>query len=265
MTNIQRIHLQPAYVIFQRPFRDSSAIVEIFTESFGRSAVVARGIKRPGSKYRGLLQPFRLLLVSWVSKGELGTLTDVEIQGYSPAIKPKYFPSAFYLNELVQYLLHRDDPHEELFIYYHQTVEKLQQLSGEQDHDLLLQACLRRFELKLLQTIGYGLNTEVNADTHDPIEKNVDYYYVIDHGPVSLIDKPGLSQGCVVSGATLQLLADESLLWQAARDLCIENKMLFKEAKQLLRTTIDYHLGNRPLHSRDLFIDTASVQKTTSS
>ena len=264
MTNMQRIQLQPAYVIFQRPFRDSSAIVEIFTENFGRCALVARGIKRPSSKYRGLLQPFRLLLLSWVSKGELGTLTDVEFHGYAPSIKPKYLPSAFYLNELVQYLLHRDDPHEDLFTGYHEAIETLQQLSGAKNDELLLQACLRQFELMLLQSIGYGLNLDSNADTHDPIVKHVDYYYVIDHGPVDVANKPGHGQGCVVSGEALQLLANENLMWQAARDLCEENRLLFKEAKQLLRTTIDYHLGSRPLHSRDLYIDTGSVQNTPS-
>jgi len=264
MTNFQRVQLQPAYVIFQRPFRDSSAIVEIFTETFGRSALVARGIKRPSSKYRGLLQPFRMLLLSWVSKGEMGTLTDVEFQGYAPSIKPTYFPSAFYINELVQYLLHRDDPHEELFTCYHETIETLQQLSGEHSDELLLQASLRRFELTLLQSIGYGLNLNTNADTQDPIATNVDYYYVIDHGPVNMANKSEHGHGCVVSGATLHLLANESLMWQAAGDLCVENRGLFKEAKQLLRTTIDYHLGSRPLHSRDLYIDTVSIHNTSS-
>jgi len=252
MINVQRVQLQPAYVIFQRPFRDTSALLELFTEAYGRRTVIARGIKRPGSKYRGLLQPFQLVLLSWVSKTELGTLADAELPSRVRPIHPKYLPSAFYLNELVHYLLHRDDPHEELFACYHSTLQELQQLSGKQEDELMCQASLRCFELVLLQSIGYGVNLEMDVDSQSSIEASANYRYIIDRGPVISPDNSRAGEGIQVTGATLQLLANIPMLRSAAQHGGNEARQRFKEAKVLLRSIIDYHLDHRHLHSRDM-------------
>ena len=77
---MERVQLMPAWVLHRRDFRDSSQIVELLTAEHGRISLVAKGIKRPKSRLRGLLQPFRELRVSWVARRELGTLTDVLLQ-----------------------------------------------------------------------------------------------------------------------------------------------------------------------------------------
>lgn len=263
MSNKQRIQLQPAYIIHQRPYRDSSALLEIFSETFGRCALVAKGIKRPSSKLRGLLQPFQPLLLSWVSKSELGTLTDAELFQQPVQINPKYLASAFYLNELIQYLLHRDDPHDELFHSYHNTIISLQQLSGSGDEDLLWQSHLRQFELILLQSIGYGLVLDHDVSTQSSIDANSWYDYLLDHGPVKFTTDADEIRGVKVSGATIKMLSDQALLREYGQKTDEMSVLLYKEAKQLLRTVVDHHLGSKILHSRSLVVNAQSIVKST--
>ena len=253
MTNAQRIQLQPAYIIHQRPFRDTSAILEVFSEAHGRHSLVAKGLKRPKSKLKGLLQPFQPLLLSWISKSELGTLTDAEMFSRPAIIKAKYIPSAFYLNELILHLLQRHDPHDDLFATYHQTLGNLQQLTGEPADELRWQAYLRMFELALLQSMGYGLVMDHDVDEHAPINANVRYEYIVDHGPVRVHDKSSQRLSVDISGAALMMLADENRLLASCQQTDAASRELFREAKRLLRTVLDFHLGHKTLHSRVLF------------
>ena len=263
MSNKYRVQLQPAYIIHQRPYRDSSALLEIFSESYGRCALVAKGVKRPKSKLRGLLQPFQPLLISWVGKSELGTLTDAELFQQPIQIKPKYLASAFYLNELILYLLHRDDPHDELFHGYHSTITKLQQLSGSETDELLWQSHLRLFELMLMQSIGYGLVLDHDVRTQYPIDSNSWYDYWMDSGPVKIEAETTDIRGVKVSGATLQMLSDRAVLFEHSRQDNPVTLSLYKEAKRLMRTVVDHHLGSKVLHSRSLMVNAQSTSQST--
>lgn len=260
MSNKQRVQLQPAYILHQRPYRDSSALLEIFSAHSGRCALVAKGAKRPRSKFRGLLQPFQPLLLSWLSKSELGTLTDAEQYDKPVLMKPKYLPSAFYMNELVLYLLHRDDPHDELFQCYHNAIRNLKSLSGNSDEDLLWQAYLREFEIMVLQSVGYGLVLDHDVRTQTAIVASDWYDYWLDHGPMKSELDSGDIRGVRVSGATLNLLSNPQLLREKSRHADAVTRTLFKEAKQLLRTILDHHLGYRVLHSRSLMTNQHSVK-----
>ncbi len=70
-----------AFVLHTYPYRETSLIVEMFTQSSGRVAMVARGAKRPRSEMRGVLQAFQPLAVSWAGSGELKTLMKAEWRG----------------------------------------------------------------------------------------------------------------------------------------------------------------------------------------
>lgn len=263
MTNFSRVQLQPAYVLHQKAYRDSSAIVEIFSEAYGRRSLVAKGLKRPKSKLKGVLQPFQPLLISWVGKSELGTLTDAEL--YSPAVSipAKYLPGAFYLNELLLRLLQKDDPHSDIFVAYHNTLDQFRQLSGEVKDDLRWQVSLRQFELVLLQSIGYGLVLDHDVMTQRDIVPEAQYEYILDHGPV-MINHAHVSQGGItLSGQTLQMLANYQRMIDSAQTEDDQSRQWFQEAKRLLRAMIDSHLGNKNLHSRELFASLAAKQASS--
>jgi DNA repair protein RecO (recombination protein O) len=166
----------------------------------------------------------------------------------------------FYLNELVLRLIDREDPHEALFVFYQQALVDL--LSEPMDR------VLRRFELRLLEELGYALDLRVDR-LGEPIDPDRDYLYRVETGllPVPRLEaclaprellrqawqresqevsRSGVretSPELRISGTTLaRLAADEPL---QASDLLA--------ARALMRAALAPHLGPKPLRSRELF------------
>lgn len=232
MRSTERITLAPAFLLHQRAWRESSKIVEIFSYQFGRVGLVARGSRRNSSPWRAALIPFRPLLISWNLHGELGTLTNVEPAGPMFKLVGRQLLAAYYLNELILYLLARQDPQPELFDQYSEALEAFVDSKR-------MEVALRIFELRLLSAIGYGLNLE-----RDQLDAQVmkDAYYRFDgERGLSRISNSDTA-GVVVKGATLQALASGS----------IDTPEMRREARLLLRSALDTQLGGRKLKSREI-------------
>src|SRR3984885_2783239 len=127
MRNSRRIALAPAYVLHHRPFRETGRIFEVLTREDGRLSLFARGVRGPKARLAAVLQPFRLLLLSWGGRGDAASLHTAEVGGDRPAVPPASLLSGFYLNELVLQLTTRHDPQPALFDAYHAAIQKLQQ------------------------------------------------------------------------------------------------------------------------------------------
>jgi DNA repair protein RecO (recombination protein O) len=178
-----------------------------------------------------VLQPFTELLFSWVAKGELGSLREVEAAQTPPVLIGTAMVSGFYLNEILVRLLRRDDPHPELYEHYRRA---LQLLAGGADEVYVL----RVFECQLLNQLGYGLLLDHDI-AGNPIDPAAHYQYLPEEGPQLA---PGPS-GRTIPGAALLALAQES-------PQVIEYP---RELRELLRTALAPHLGERPLKSRELY------------
>jgi DNA repair protein RecO (recombination protein O) len=232
----QRIQDEHGFVLHSYPFRETSLILEVFSRQHGRVALVARGARRPRSALRGLLMGFQPLLLSWFGKHELRTLHGAEWQGGQPQLQGTALLCGFYLNELLLNLMARDDPHESLFDYYQQT---LQRLAQEGDHAFTL----RCFEKHMLQELGYALLLENEADGGKAIVPDRNYRYILERGAVA--ETSGSSQGIPVSGKTLlDMAADDYRDVNSAR-----------QSKQLIRILLDHHLAGKTLHTRELMRD----------
>ncbi len=224
---------EPAFVLHSYPFRETSLIVEAFSRSHGRLAIVARGARRPRSVLRGLLMSFQPLELSWFGKGEVRTLHGAERQGGQPLLTGTALLCGFYLNELLLNLMARDDPHEHLFDYYRET---LQRLACTEEHA----ATLRSFERRMLQELGYALPLDREADTGCPLDPSARYRYVAERG--ALRDS---EEGVPVLGKTL--------LDMAADDYSDPDSAL--QSKHLMRMLLNHHLAGRALHTRQLIKD----------
>ena len=85
MTALERVNLEPAFVLHGRPYLETSELLEVLTRDHGRVSLVARGMRRPKSGLRAILQPFQPLAVSWSGRGgSLMTLRGAEAA--APAI-----------------------------------------------------------------------------------------------------------------------------------------------------------------------------------
>jgi DNA repair protein RecO (recombination protein O) len=219
----------------------------LFTPEHGRIGLVARGSRGAKPRWRGLLQPFQPLLVSWSLRGELGTLTEAEAKGAALTLAPAYLASGFYLNEILLRLLHRHEPQLSLFGCYDIALRGLAELPPQRENAMPeLEVLLRRFELQLLTELGYGLVLDHDVETGTPIAADSDYHYQLERGPVQADaaqrEEEGGNLGPRVTGATLLALQQQDLSAPQTR----------QQAKRLLRGVLAHYLGPKPLHSRQL-------------
>ena len=228
----RRVWLAPAYLLHQYAYRDTSRILEVFTREHGRLTLFARGANGSKSSLRGVLRPFQRLLVSWAGRSEACQLAGAEIDGTLTNLAKDWLMSGFYLNELLLKLTERCDPHPEIFDAYARCIGAL--AGGEAQ-----EAALRRFEKRLLDNLGYGLELSRTADG-EPVSIEGYYRFVAERGPQPCIaEAPG-----AIYGRSLADLDAET--WEDARSL--------RDAKRMLRTALDACLDGRPLKSREVML-----------
>lgn len=238
------VNAQIAYILHKRSYRETSSIIDVLTKNHGRISLMARGVRGAKSKLAANFLLFTPLVISWHGKGELPYLKSIERADLKPPVlKQKALLSAMYINELLSYLLHKNDVHEHIFEHYHTSIYALEDSS-------VLEITLRRFETGLLSMLGFGVNVEADAETGEAIKTGVSYRYFIEHGPVMCRDDSAFDQQIDhprVSGECLRLLAAENYSQIAA------SRQYSTELKQLMRYIINYHLDGRRLKSRDMF------------
>lgn len=228
---------QAVYVLHTYPFKETSLVVELFAHGFGRVATTAKGARRPRSAMRGMLQSFQPMLATWSGKLELKTLHNLEWGGSLLMLQGEALMCGFYMNELLLRLLPREDPHEALFEYYSAT---LKTLAKEKD----LATTLRRFELKLLQELGYAI--PLSADNNNlPILETGVYRYEAEIGATRITSGSANKNGIQLAGKTLLDMENDDY----------SNNQTQQQSKQLMRYLLAHYLGDKPLHTRQLLID----------
>lgn len=220
---------QPAWVLHRRPYRETSAIVDLLTARHGRIAAVARGTRR--ARRPQVVEPFARLEVGWRGAGRLRTLTACEAAPRLALAGRRLF-AGMYLNELLMRAL----PHEEcvaaLFEAYEAALGRLQA-------DEALEPALRSFEKRLLRELGYELAFDAELATGAPIEHDRAYEFVGGEGfRAASPDATG-----TYSGAVLRAIAADAYDAPDVR----------RAAKAILRRALRAHVGERPLASRELF------------
>lgn len=223
-----------AYILHSYPYRNTSQLLEVFTRQHGRVGLIAKGARQASSPLYGKLQSFTRLQIQWPEKAELSTLYQVEAQDRHGSLLPvDKLLYGYYVNELLLKLLHRHDPHSELFDDYAATLHLLAEHFDE--------VILRYFELSLLENMGYGMNLEMDANSHEAVEPQANYQYIIEKGPIRLHVPAG--ETFAVSGDALLALATRSIKTDTQR----------REARLLMRMIIDHYLGDRELKTREMF------------
>jgi DNA repair protein RecO (recombination protein O) len=256
-----------AYVLHSYPYRETSLILQVWTEKHGRIGLVAKGARRPRSAHRSILVPFQPLALDWFGRGELRTLKSAEPSAPATPLAGQSLMSAFYLNELLLKLTHRDDPHEGLFEAYDAAITELRRIcrAGTGDRPLVplggtsglspvaaeptttrgLESALRRFELRMLQELGYAVELTREAATGEPIDARCDYWYVVERGPVRAEGQGAPPNAVRLRGNTLIDL-------ERGR---FEDAATVAQAKQLMRLLINHSLNGQELATRALVRD----------
>lgn len=227
--NSHPVHGEPAFILHQRPYRESSLLIEALTLNHGRVGLVLRSAKRTGA-----LSLFCPLEITWRGRGELYTLTGVEA-GKGLLITPALQIYGLYINELVMGLTARGSPHVRLFKVYQ---DALVALAEHPD----IEGVLRGFELRLLEVLGYGLPLTQEGRGGGAIDPALAYTYDPEQG---LVQAELDGEPRAVSGRTLLALA--ALNGDAP---CLDDPKVRHEARRLLRQVISHHLPDRRIVSR---------------
>lgn len=228
-----RVALEPAFVLHATPYRDTSLLVNFFTQNQGRVMAIAQSARGPRSRFRGCLMPFSPLLINFTGKNDLMYLNAVDSESAAYFLQGNNLFNGFYLNELLIKLLQRLDPYPNLFLEYRETLVQLQTV------DCNAQKILRLFEKKLLAELGYGLQLTQAASGHDVLPGHY-YTYHLERGLIACKDK---TQESAFLGDHLLAIENNQLL---------TNEIL-QEAKRLMRFIINALLSHQPLKTRELF------------
>ncbi len=164
------------FLLHQRSYGETSIIADVFTQKSGKISFIAKGAKKPKSKFFGYLVPFQKLKITYSGRSELKTLTSIDrdlASNSNTFSKVSY--SLLYINELLMKLLPKDAKHEELFVLYDEFLKKINRNNN-------LEISLRHFELDLLDMLGYGFDYDSEIDSNEPIEAELSYVFVSERG-----------------------------------------------------------------------------------
>ena len=249
---IQKVEFEPAIILHRKPYKETSLLVDLLTLNYGRIALVANGARKSRDK-AGLLQPFQMLSVSWKSRSDLGTLTQVELMSalvedgdlgmdfpWVKRLQGSRLYCGLYLNELIIRCIQRVQAIDGLFQLYCHSLELLQS-------DIEEAVVLRSFEWQLIRLLGYGVSLNQTRNGID-IEPDKYYYYHVGHG----IDETTSSSPQAVSGAAL--LEFHCGQWHKAE--------FAKDARQLTWQALQPFIGDKPFASRRLYQGLLQQQKS---
>ena len=239
-----RIQAEPAWLLQSWPWRETSLVIEVLSQSHGRLPLVAKGVRRATSPWRSLLLPFQPLLLDWSGRGEVKTLTQVAWAGPALALPPSRSLSAWYASELLLKLLPREDAYPRAHKAYGELLLRLSNLS------LSAAGLLRHFEWQLLCEAGYGFDPAVDAQGL-PVQADAFYRLNPEHGLES-VSRAETAGPALIEGRVLLALAQQATDPQANRS---HWEILGASARlrRGLRECLDYHMQGRVLLTPGIF------------
>ncbi|MCW8994592.1 MAG: DNA repair protein RecO [Psychromonas sp.] len=223
-----------AFILHRRPYRETSQLVDLFCQDVGKVSLVYKGGRSSTRMKRGMAQPFTLLQVCYFGRGSLKTVKSIEAQTQVVPLPGERLYLAMYINELLYRLLEAETACDGLFESYQETLLAIAAAADPQ-------IALRRFELTLLETLGYAVNFEKDIYSGELIETGFEYQYQQQGG---FFAKQAIHQQHSV-------YRGEEIIALAERDFSTPD--ILKAAKRFCRQALAHLLGDKPLHSRSLF------------
>lgn len=225
--------LQRCFVLHARPYSETSLILDVFSEESGRISLMAKGARRKRSNLKGALQPFTPLFLKWSGRGSMPVMTHAEPISIGLPMRSYILYSALYVNEILARVLEAQTPYPALFLDYLNVLRELAQAENPEP-------ALRRFELALLDHLGYGVDFLHCAGSGLLVDDVMTYNYREQRGFIASVVPGQLT----FTGRQLKAIA--------ARHFETQDQL--RAAKRFTRMALKPYLGSKPLKSRELFI-----------
>lgn len=233
-----------AIVIRMADFSESSRVVTLFSQAFGKIAVVARGAKRLKSPFEAALDLLTVceVVILRKSTSSLDLLTQAHLR---KRFRPRSgdlgsLYGGYYVAELLDALSEEYDPHPLLYDEACLTLERLATQPGAD-------RTLTRFELVILREIGQLPAFDACVACGEAVCPGKEFTFKVTHGGLicsqCLIEETTRYWIQPATAAALCTLAGESP--EAAFEVSLSPSQM-QESRLVLNSTIAHVLGRRP-------------------
>ncbi|MFB0516412.1 MAG: DNA repair protein RecO [Candidatus Neomarinimicrobiota bacterium] len=158
-----------AVVLRTIDYSDTSLIVRLFTEQFGKVTVIAKGARRPKQASAGVLQTPNHIAVWYYHKEgrDIQTLTKSEfVERYTGLTSDLAKSAAALLAvEMLDRSVHDSDPHPMLYRLISSTLRHLDQTDGN------VTVVLHFYQLHLAKQLGFGPQLSSCSQCQRPLKK----------------------------------------------------------------------------------------------
>ena len=221
---------QLAWLIHKTLTGDTSLRLRFFTREKGMLDCYYRGGRK--TKNGISLQPFIPLCLLTNERHHWFYVKSIESADLPLNLSGPALFSALYINELLFYTVTLQEQDEPLFLAYQNTLKNLE----TSQHPLAIESSLRRFEKALLTACGYSLTLTTEDNLSELIKPSAYYQLIPEHGFKEV--------NTGIPGHHILALAADQL----------DDPLVLKSAKRIMRQAIDHLLGGRALKSRSLYL-----------
>ena len=230
------------YVLHKRAYRETSLLVDFFTLEQGRISAVAKGARgNTKSDRKSLLQTLQKNEFEVSGRTSLKSLGRVESLAPAIRLSNNALYCALYMNELLCRALPEAEAIETLYLQYELSLNLM--AASDQNDLTRLEPILREFEFSMLDALGYLPDFSYEAESGEPI--NRDFSYTFD--AMSGFIRSHSHVKHAISGEVLLAIAAGEYQLNAQKQARIA-------AKYICRLALAQLIGNKPIKSRELFI-----------
>lgn len=137
-------------ILARRNFAEADRIIDIYSKDNGKLSLIAKGVRKPGSRKRGHLEIFSRINFQVVTGKGMGILTEVETIDSCKEVRKsiKRISLAYYFMEVVEKITHEGGENVELYDFLLLSMEKLKK-------EKLLKNLRKDFVVNVLKILGY--------------------------------------------------------------------------------------------------------------
>ncbi len=239
-----------AVILSMLPYRESSAIVTLYTNEYGRVNGIAKGVRKRSKNSLPLERGFLIDLILYIKQGrDLHTLADINICDYYPGIRGDLYNTAIRdaAFELLLKSVMASESHPELFSLLQQFLLSLQTTDITENRFALLW----NFYMKTAELLGFALRFDCCRCCGRKI--------LISEGVFLIVESGGLY--CTRCGEVNRSLPDayiQSTVLQKLNGSSSPLKLPSDELMRLTRLAASYcrfHLDIRPEFKSLKFIE----------
>jgi DNA repair protein RecO (recombination protein O) len=162
-----------ALVLRTTDWSETSRIGALWTREFGKVRVLAKGGRRLKSNFENALDLLTYCRIVFIRKspGSLDLLTEAQVVRRFPRLRTDLAAlyGAYYVAELLEVMTEEHDPHPLLFDAALATLDELGSRHEGEPPDV--GPCVMRFELVLLQEVGYSPALDACASCGGPVDE----------------------------------------------------------------------------------------------